>query len=98
MDEVLLAGYVGVFLSLVFSYVPGVESWFELLAGTTKRLIMLGLLVLASVVIFGISCAGFGGDFGVAIECSKAGAIGLLKVLFAAVVGNQVAFLISPKG
>lgn len=93
----LLAGYVGVILSLVFSYVPGVEAWYKALEGTTKRLIMLGLLVLVTAAIFGVSCAGLGGDFGISVECSKAGVMGLLQVLFAAIIGNQAVFLISPK-
>lgn len=97
MSAEFLVMCVAVILSLFFSYFPGAEGWFKSLEATTKRLIMLGLLVVVTVGAFGLACTGYGSDFGLVLECSKTGAIGLLQVLFAAVVANQSAFLISPK-
>lgn len=97
MTAELLAGYAGVILSLVFSYLPGVESWYALLEATTKRLIMLGLLVLVAVGAFGLACAGWGSNLNIVVECTEAGAVGLAKVLFAAIVGNQAFYQITKR-
>lgn len=84
-------------LSLLFSYVPGLNSWFGGLDGLYKRLIMLVLLVAVAGVSYGTACAGWGGDFGVALSCDKAGAVGLVKALVLAIMANQSTYAISPK-
>lgn len=97
MTAEFLAGVAGIILSLVFSYVPKSEGAWSSLEGTYKRLIMLGLLALVALGAFGLACASLGGDFGIKLTCDKAGLIGLVQVLGAAVIANQAAFAISPK-
>ncbi len=55
------------------------------------------LLVLASLAVFGLSCAGWGSDLGVVVACDQAGALGLVKILGIAMIANQATYLISPK-
>ncbi len=95
MSEIQLSAFVGVLLSLVFSYIPGLNKWYEGLATDLKRAIMGGLLIVTSAAIFGLSCAGLGPDLGVTVACSKAGGIELLNVIIAALVANQSAFLVT---
>lgn len=93
MTSEQLAALAGVILSLLFSYAPGLSDWFGKLAPTKKRLIMAGLILLVGAGAFGLSCAGLVTD----IVCSTAGAWGMATMIFAALIGNQSAFLISPK-
>ena len=69
----------GAALSLFFSYVPGLNVKFAALSSDVKRLIMAGVLLVVSGAIFGISCAGYGSQIGIVLDCSKDGAIELTK-------------------
>jgi hypothetical protein len=62
-----------------------------------KRLIMLGLLIAVAAAAFGLACTGFGADFGIAVTCDKAGAVGMIQALLMAVMANQATYQISPK-
>ena len=84
-------------LSLLFSYVPGLNEWFGKLDGVHKRLIMLALLAIVAGGSYALACAGVGQDLGVAVTCDKSGAVELLKVFILAVMANQTIYTISPK-
>lgn len=88
-----LASIAGIVLSLLFSYIPGLNVWFGLLDPLYKRLIMAGLLILVAAASFGLSCYGLWPT----VECSQAGALGLIEILVAALIANQAAFLLSPQ-
>lgn len=94
MSTDTLAATAAVLLSLLFSYVPGFQSWFEPLNATYKRLIMLFLLVLVAGGAFALACARLGE---VAVTCDQPGAWGLLRALIAAMVANQATYALSPK-
>ena len=96
MTAEYLTATVAIVLSLIFSYVPGVSSWFGNLSGDIKRLVMLVLLVLTAGVIFGLNCAGYGVDLGVIVSCDKAGGMAFLKILVTAIIANQSAYALSP--
>jgi len=90
----LIAGGV---LSLLFSYIPGLNTNFAGLGSEVKRLIMAGLLILVGGSIYGLSCAGYGASFGVDVPCTQEGLLGLIYVVGLAVIANQSAFAITPK-
>ncbi len=92
-----LALIAGGLLSLLFSYIPGLNAGFAGLGSEVKRLIMAGLLFLVAAVIYGLSCAGVGGSFGVSVPCTQEGLLGLVNVFVLAVIANQSAFSITPK-
>ncbi|MFU8772146.1 MAG: hypothetical protein ACNA8H_06975 [Anaerolineales bacterium] len=96
MNADTLSAIAGALLSLAFSYIPGLQARFDPLDGVYKRLIMLGLLVLAASAAFSAACAGWAADLGLGLSCDRSGLIGLLHALFLAIVANQAAFLISP--
>lgn len=94
----------GVLLSLGFSYIPGLQARFDRLDGAHKRLVMLGLLALASLGVFGLACLQWGNVENTlqaldiqGVACSQAGALGLARSFVLAVIANQVTFLISPR-
>ncbi len=93
-----LSAIAGILLSVGCSYLPGVNGKFNRLDPTRKRLVMLGLLVLASLGVFALSClqAGMAGARPI-VQCSQEGAWGLARAFGLAVVANQAAFSISPK-
>jgi len=89
----LIAGTV---LSLIFSYIPGAKRWYLQFNGQAKRLIMLGLIGLSAGVIFGLSCLGWGSEFGITLSCDQAGLFGLVRQVVLAVIANQGIYAISP--
>lgn len=93
MSSELLASIAGIVLSLVFSYIPGVSTWFEKLLPSVKQAVMGGLLFLVAAAIFGLGCAGI--DVGV--TCDVTGLIEMVQILIAALVANQSAYLITRK-
>jgi hypothetical protein len=93
MTSELLGSIGGIVLSLVFSYIPKLNAKFAALDGTIKRLIMGGLLMLVAAASFGLSCA----KVFATVECSQAGALGMVKVFVMALIANQSAYLISPE-
>lgn len=97
MTPETLALYSGVVLSLVFSYVPGIESKYKGLDVAWKQLVMLGLLVLVAIGIFSIACAGMAGDFGLTATCDKNGVVEIIKILIMASIANQATYKLSPR-
>lgn len=93
MSAESLAAIAGVVLSLVFSYVPGLNKWFDGLEATYKRLIMLFLLFAVAGVSYGLSCVGYSNSF----TCDQVGMTEAVKVFIAAMVANQGAYMLSPK-
>ena len=53
----VVASVAGVILSLLFSYVPGLNTWFAALDPTYKRLLMAGLIIVVGVGVVTLSCA-----------------------------------------
>jgi hypothetical protein len=90
----LVAGGV---LSLLFSYIPGANSWFAGLQTTSKRLIMLAFLALTAGVVFGLSCTSWGAAWGIEIACDQGGAQKLVTAFVLALVANQATYGISPE-
>ena len=97
MSADTLSLFAGSVLSLLFSYVPGLNSKFEQLDSTYKRLAMAGLLLVVALAVVGIACAGFAADLGLTVTCDKAGAIGVLRSFVLALAANQSTYAISPR-
>lgn len=65
--------------------------------GTSKRLVMLALLVLVAAGAFGLACSGWGTTLGLALTCDQPGAAGLVRALALALIANQSTYAISPR-
>jgi len=94
MTSVALSSIAGVLLSLLFSYVPGLNTWYAKLASEYKRLLMLGLLLVVALGVYGVSCLGW---FATGVTCDKAGALALLQAFAMAAIANQTAYSLSPQ-
>jgi len=88
-----LSAIAGAVLSLAFSYLPGLSGWYDGQSPTVKRLLMAAVLVVVAGAIFGLSCWRIISQ----VECTQAGAWGLVGVLITALIANQAMYLISPK-
>lgn len=97
MSAEQLAAFAAVVVSLLFSYVPGLSTWYGGLDKAVKQTIMGVLLVVIAVAIYSLACAGYAGDFGLATTCDRAGAVSLINTLIAALVANQATYLITKK-
>jgi hypothetical protein len=97
MTAELLASILAMAMSLVFAYVPGLGSWYSQLTGERKAVIMaIGLIIIAGAA-FGVACAGLGDLIGLKLTCDGPGAVGLVRVLIAALVSNQATFILAVK-
>ena len=90
----IIVGAAGVILSLLFSYIPGLRTWYAALITETKQLIMLGLLILVTGAIFALGCYDI---LSTGIACDKYGIIALVQMLIVAIVSNQAAYMITPQ-
>jgi putative flippase GtrA len=88
-----LSNIAGIVLSLLLAYVPAVSDWYSGKDSKQKAGIMAGLLAVAAVGVFGLSCLGWVADLGVA--CTQVSAFGLVKVFIAALIANQSTFLVA---
>ena len=91
--ELLSSLYAGI-LSLLLSYVPGLNTrWAALPEDTKKAVMALGLIAISA----GVFAAGCAPALGlVFIECSTGGALKLASILIAALWTNQAVHRISP--
>lgn len=89
-----LALIAGAFLSLCFSYIPGLKDWFDPLENKYKQAIMGGLLLVVALAIYGLSCAAVLNYF----TCDKAGLLEVVDILIKALIANQSIYLITKKG
>jgi len=87
----------GTALTLIFSYVPGLNTKFAEKPAEIKRLIMLGLLVVVAAAVYGVSCLGYGEGFGITVVCDQQGAVALAQALVIAIIANQSVYAVSPK-
>lgn len=97
MDASTLTLIAGAILSLAFSYIPGLNTWFAALDATVKRLIMAGLLLVVAAGSFGLACLGWGAAWGINLECTQTGLQSLVAQFILAVIANQSVFAISPR-
>lgn len=86
-----LSMVAGTVLSLLFSYVPGLKTWYDSLSGQWKSCIMAVALIVVAAAIFAVSC---GGVFDW-VECTQDGAKGLVSILILALMANQSTYLIT---
>lgn len=89
MDVEIIGAVAGLLLSAVFSFVPKLNTAYAALDGVYKRLIMLGTLLGAVLLIWGAGCMGL---WGTCYEWRE-----VVKGFFSALVANQATYLITPQ-
>lgn len=93
MDTTLISTVSGSALSLAFSYLPGLQDWYQTLDSKGRAWVMLGAMLATSIGLFIASCSG---QY-ITVACTQDGAIEMAKFFFAALVANQSTFAITKK-
>ena len=96
MDANELSAIAAAVLSLLFSYVPGLDAWYAALQPAVKRLLMLALVLVVAAGSYALACYGWADAMGIGVTCDQEGALGLLRAVIAALVANQSIYLVSP--
>ena len=89
-----LATGAGVLLSLGFSYIPNLNTWYAALDSTRKRLLMAGLLAILAIGVYVLGCFSI---LSINVECTTGGMWSVVMIYIEAVIANQTTFLISPQ-
>jgi len=97
MDASTLAALAAIVLSLVCSYVPSSDGWWEGLTDNKRRLVMLGFLFVVALGSVGVACTGLAALLGMTITCDTSGFLEVLKAFIAAAIANQTTFKLTPK-
>lgn len=87
----------GVVLSLIVSYVPGLNTAYEKLDGTLKRVVMLAGVIVIGASVYGLNCAGYSFTGVPAVACTQQGALGVVEAVILAAIANQTAYGLTPK-
>jgi hypothetical protein len=95
MSATQLASLAGIVLSLVFSYFPGLKTWYDGLDSAAKSLVMAIAVVVVGVAAFGLSCwPAFPWPV---FTCDMPGFWGMAAAVVAALVTNQSTYVITRK-
>ncbi len=89
LNDIIL-NVAAIALSLLFEYVPPLKQRFDGLSSHQKPMVMLGLVVVVTAALTGVSCLDVGYSV---VTCDKAGMTDMVKALFTALISNQVAHL-----
>lgn len=92
----LLLAVTGVVISLLFSYFPGLKTWYENQSGK-KALIMLGAILVVSLAYFGLACTPLALKIGIMVACTTDGALTVALAFVKIVIGNQATYLLTKK-
>lgn len=98
--EALLLLISGGFLSLLQELWDGWGPWLGEQKPLVKRLVTLGVLVLAALLTFGLACVGWLGLIapGVVLLCDQSGVLVLLEALFLLAIGSQTTHKLVKRG
>lgn len=94
LTPAVLAAIAGAVLSLLFSYIPGLNTWYAKKQEEIKKLIMALLLLILAGSIFGLQCAGI---LEAGLSCDQQGAIQLVWIFISAIVANQSVYKLTPQ-
>lgn len=91
----LLSAIAGVLIALAFSYIPGLNTKWASLPAELQRLIMAGLMLIVSAVIFLLGCLNFVSipDF----VCTARSAVQFIWTFLLAVMANQSSYKLMPQ-
>jgi hypothetical protein len=87
---------VGVLLSLVFAYFPGVKTWYEAQSGK-KQLILLGITLAVALAYFGLGCTPLAVKLGIQVACTWDGAWMVAAAFFKIVIASQTTYVLTDK-
>jgi len=88
---VVVAGFL---LSLAFSYIPGLNTWYAAKAKEFQKLLMAGLILCVLVIVFVLQCAGLANT---GMTCTTQGVLNAIIIYGLALATNQGTYGVSPQ-
>ncbi len=94
--EVFIMMLVGGILSILQELIDGWLPWYGNLKPLYKRLITIGLMIVAGAIIYGLACAGLLQFIApdISVACTEQGLVYLLQVIFLLAIGSQTTHLL----
>lgn len=89
----IIIGGLGMVISLAFAYIPKLNDWFYSLDKQYRGLFMVGVAVLVSLGVFGLSCAALF----IYVPCTNEGAVELLRTFLILLGTNQLTYVVIPE-
>ena len=83
-----IALLTGSILSLAFSFLPGLKTWYNGFDPKKKQIIMIAVLAIVSVLVGALNCANVAVDFLPVFGCDAAGIGKLVEVFILAATGS----------
>jgi hypothetical protein len=93
MTQDILSSFVGILLSLAFSYIPGFSDWYYTLDKKWRGLVFFLSCLLVASGIFLFSCTNW---FTPVVPCTQQGLEDLIKMLLLAWLTGTATYLASP--
>ena len=94
MTPEFVSSIAGIVLSLAFTFVPGLNEWYEPLVKSKKQLIMLGALAVVTAASVVLACVGW---FNSPATCDQVGIQQAITAFIAAAVANQAIYKLTGK-
>ena len=94
MTPEFVSSIAGIVLSLAFTFIPGLNEWYEPLVKSKKQLIMLGALALVTAGAVGLACVGW---FNSPATCDQVGIEQAVTAFILAAVANQATYKLTGK-
>jgi len=94
--QTIVLGIAGLLLSLLFTYVPAAQAWFD--SKSNKGLMMLGFVILISVAYFLLGCTSLAAQLNIQVTCDQAGALVLGQMILTVAISNQLTFMFTQPG
>lgn len=88
-----LSALAGVLLSLAFSYLPGLRTWYADQSPEVRSLVMLVALLSAGLLAFAVSCSGIQQ----VVACSEPGVKSLLVAFGSAAAANVTTYTLTKR-
>lgn len=88
----MLAGFIGVVISVATKLIPGIAKWYYTIDSKWRGLVMLGFVMVASGILYGVSCLGLFN----AVSCSAEGMKLLFQTIGMMLITNQLTNLMTP--
>jgi len=94
--SIIILAIVGAVIQLLFKYFPKLSPWYE--KQSQKALIMVGVILVVSLVYFGLGCVAFlAVKLGIQVACTLDGAVDL-AIAFGTILGSQqITYLLTRK-
>jgi hypothetical protein len=96
LTAAVLSALAGAGISLLFSYIPGLDVWYAAQTETAKKLVMLLIMFVIAGAVFAMNCFGLFTGVIPEVACTQQGVEQYIAILITAAVANQTTYKLTP--